>query len=129
MLPDVGSTIVPPGLSRPSRSAASTIATAGRSFTDPPGFVVSIFAMRSHVSPRPTRASRTSGVSPMRSRTESATSISPAIARDGTLPPMQEHSFSIDVGAPPEEVWEVFWYRGDDRPKDKIGTHRHPPPG
>ena len=35
---------------------------------------------------------------------------------------MQEHSFSIDVDAPPEEVWEVFWYRGDDRPKNKIGT-------
>src|SRR5512132_2887160 len=122
VLPEVGSTIVPPGLSRPSRSAASTIATAGRSFTDPPGFVVSIFAMRSHVSPWPMRGSRTSGVSPMRSRTESATSISPAIPRDGTLPPMQEHSFSIDVDAPPEEVWEVFWYRGDDRPKNKIGT-------
>ena len=39
MLPDVGSTIVPPGCSRPSRSAASTIAIATRSFTLPPGFV------------------------------------------------------------------------------------------
>src|SRR5215211_8055332 len=86
VFPDVGSTIVPPGLSRPSRSAASTIATAGRSLTEPPGFVVSILAMRSHVSPRPTRASRTSGVSPMRSRTESATSIPSAIAPDGTPP-------------------------------------------
>ena len=35
---------------------------------------------------------------------------------------MQEHSFSIVVDAPPEEVWEVFWYRGDDRPRNKIGT-------
>jgi hypothetical protein len=35
---------------------------------------------------------------------------------------MQEHSFSIVVNAPPEEVWEVFWYRGDDRPQNKIGT-------
>jgi len=35
---------------------------------------------------------------------------------------MQEHSFSIDVDASPEEVWEVFWYRGSDRPKNKIGT-------
>ena len=36
--------------------------------------------------------------------------------------PLQEHSFSIVVDAPPEEVWQVFWYRGDDRPKNKIGT-------
>src|SRR5205085_196107 len=36
--------------------------------------------------------------------------------------PLQEHSFSIDVDASPEEVWEVFWYRGNDRPKNKIGT-------
>src|SRR5919204_1039771 len=128
VLPEVGSTIVPPGFSKPSRSAASIIATAGRSFTDPPGLVVSIFAMRSHVRPRPMRGSRTSGVSPMRPRTESAISISPrspgspGIARDGTLQPVREHSFSIDVKASPEEVWEVFWYRGDDRPQNKIGT-------
>src|SRR5262245_55609150 len=84
VLPDVGSTMVPPGLRSPSRSAASIIATAGRSFTDPPGFVVSILATRSHVSPRPMHGSRTRGVSPMSPRTESATSISPLIARDGT---------------------------------------------
>src|SRR6266498_4393374 len=35
---------------------------------------------------------------------------------------MQEHSFSIDVDASPREVWEVFWYRGNDRPKNKIGS-------
>ena len=123
MLPDVGSTIVPPGLSRPSRSAASTIATAGRSFTDPPGFVVSILAMRSHVSPRPIRGSRTSGrvADEVEDRIRHV-HLTGHRHRDGTLPPMQEHSFSIDVDAPPEEVWEVFWYRGDDRPKNKIGT-------
>src|SRR5438034_243625 len=126
--------MVPPGLSRPSRSAASTIATAGRAFTDPPGFVVSILAMRSHVSPRPMRESRTSGVSPMRSRTESATSISPAIVRDGSPPrrrlnALQEHSFSIDVDASPDEVWEGFWYRRNDRPKNNTGTVDIRPPG
>ena len=47
MLPLVGSTIVPPGLSRPSRSAASIIRTAMRSFTDPPGFRYSTFARTS----------------------------------------------------------------------------------
>src|SRR6266545_7131215 len=35
---------------------------------------------------------------------------------------MQEHSFSIDVDASPREVWDVFWYRGNDRPKNKIGS-------
>jgi len=34
---------------------------------------------------------------------------------------MQEHHFSVDVNAPPQEVWEVFWYRGADRPQAKIG--------
>ena len=43
VLPLVGSTIVPPGRSRPSRSAARIISSAGRSFDEPPGLVVSIF--------------------------------------------------------------------------------------
>ena len=43
VLPLVGSTIVPPGCSRPSRSAARIISSAGRSFDEPPGLVVSIF--------------------------------------------------------------------------------------
>jgi hypothetical protein len=34
---------------------------------------------------------------------------------------MQRHEFSVDLNAPPEEVWEVFWYRGPDRPQAKIG--------
>ena len=32
---------------------------------------------------------------------------------------MQEHSFSIDVDASLEDTWEVFWYRGDDRPQPR----------
>lgn len=35
---------------------------------------------------------------------------------------MQEHSFSVDVDAPREEVWELFWYRGAERPQAKIGS-------
>ena len=35
---------------------------------------------------------------------------------------VHEHSFSVDVDAPREEVWEVFWYRAPDRPQAKIGT-------
>ena len=34
---------------------------------------------------------------------------------------MQRHEFSVEVNAPPPEVWEVFWYRGPDRPQAKIG--------
>ncbi len=77
MLPDVGSTIVPPGFSRPSRSAASIIVTAGRSLTLPPGFVVSSFTASMATSPcdSDSRGSLTIGVFPMRSRMESAISI------------------------------------------------------
>lgn len=38
------------------------------------------------------------------------------------LPLMQEHRYSIEVGAPPEEVWALFWYREPDRPQAKIGS-------
>ena len=38
VLPEVASTIVPPGLSSPERSAASTIETPMRSFTELAGF-------------------------------------------------------------------------------------------
>jgi hypothetical protein len=34
---------------------------------------------------------------------------------------VQRHEFSVDVNAPPQDVWEVFWYRGPDRPQSKIG--------
>ena len=34
---------------------------------------------------------------------------------------MEEHTFSVVLPAPPAEVWEIFWYRGADRPQ--------PPPG
>ena len=34
---------------------------------------------------------------------------------------MQRHEFSVELNAPPEEVWEVFWYRAPDRPQSKIG--------
>src|SRR4029453_2644328 len=53
VLPLVGSTIVPPGLSWPERSARSTMASPMRSLTDPPGFRYSTLASR--VGPRPQR--------------------------------------------------------------------------
>ena len=78
MLPDVGSTIVPPGLRSPARSAASIIGSPIRSLTEPPGFSVSSLArIRGCASSAPEvaagmRVSRTSGVSPTRSRIDSA---------------------------------------------------------
>jgi len=39
---------------------------------------------------------------------------------------VQRHEFSVVVDAPPEEVWEVFWYRGPDRPQPKdVRTRIH----
>lgn len=35
---------------------------------------------------------------------------------------MQEHHYEIEVDATPEEVWEVFWYRGADKPKPQLVT-------
>ena len=32
---------------------------------------------------------------------------------------VQRHEFSVELGAPPDEVWEVFWYRAPDRPPPK----------
>src|SRR5512143_2792765 len=72
VLPLVGSTSVAPGLSAPRRSASSTMASAIRSFTLPPGLSDSILA--STVAPPGfgIRFSRTSGVAPISSSTEPA---------------------------------------------------------
>ena len=63
--------IVPPGRSRPSRSAASTNRIATRSLIEPPGLNSSSLATSCGVTPAPIRLSRTSGVSPTVSRIES----------------------------------------------------------
>ena len=39
-----------------------------------------------------------------------------------TLRRMQEHHYEIELDATPEEVWEVFWYRGPDKPKPELVT-------
>src|SRR3954452_4897560 len=63
--------IVPPGRSRPSRSAASTMRIATRSLIDPPGLKYSTFATTCGEHPAAIRLRRTSGVSPTVSRSES----------------------------------------------------------
>src|SRR5579862_7770028 len=69
VLPEVGSTMVPPGRSLPSRSAASIMGRPIRSLTEPPGFRYSSLATMRAGSPRVIRCSWTSGVPPTRSRT------------------------------------------------------------
>ena len=96
--------IVPPGFSRPARSASSIIRTAIRSLMELPGLNVSIFARTvAPITPRVMRLMRTIGVWPMVSRMVSrfssrrkcSASRGPALsrygrprhARDGTCAP------------------------------------------
>jgi hypothetical protein len=37
---------------------------------------------------------------------------------------VQRHDFSVDLEAPPAEVWEVFWYRAPDRPQPRDAKTR-----
>ena len=69
VLPDVGSTIVPPGFSFPSRSAASISLIPIRSLTEPPGLMYSSLATTVAASSGTMRWSRASGVWPTRSST------------------------------------------------------------
>src|SRR5262245_60066759 len=72
VLPLVGSTSVAPGLSTPRCSASSTMATAIRSFTLPPGLRDSTLARTRAPEASASRRRRTRGVSPIRSSTEFA---------------------------------------------------------
>ena len=71
VLPQVGSTMIESGRSRPSRSAPSIIARATRSLMLPPGLRNS--ALAKMFSP----LSRTSGVLPIRSRMLSVSTAAP----------------------------------------------------
>ena len=70
MLPEVGSTITPPGFSSPLRSAASMMRSAMRSLDEPPGFRYSTFTAMVALMPSVTWLSLTSGVLPMSSDRE-----------------------------------------------------------
>src|SRR5215218_11013583 len=108
VLPLVGSTIVPPGCRAPLASAASTIRTAMRSFTDPPGLRYSSLASTSGASgprSRVTEFSRTSGVLPTRSTTDSAYCTGASSIRSGrsARPVRPSHQMDGD-GEPGEEA-------------------------
>src|ERR687892_2198393 len=119
VLPLVGSTIVPPGFSLPSRSAASISAIAARSLIEPPGLSASTLATSCGLSAFPSRARRTSGVSPTASRIESLISAAVPDAvfmptcTIGSLPGMR--ALVITEHGPPEVL------RVQDRPDPQPG--------
>ena len=79
--------MVPPGFSSPDASAASTIRSAIRSFTDPPGLRYSTLASTvRRRCPRSPRPSLTRGVSPTRSTMCSANFIRLILSRPGCRP-------------------------------------------
>src|SRR5918994_3329601 len=132
VLPDVGSTITPLGFKRPSRSAASIMATAGRSLTLPPGLNSSTLASRSHESPAPTRPRRTSGVLPTRSSSDSATSMSECFPGGAMAPPYVEsaveqvgdevHGGGEDHRAEHERQQRVAQHHPAHRPLGDVGV-------
>jgi hypothetical protein len=71
VLPLVGSRMVAPGVSRPSACAASIMASAGRSFTEPVGLRSSSFAQTRTCAEGESRGSPTRGVWPRESSRES----------------------------------------------------------
>src|SRR5215212_1620456 len=91
VLPLVGSISVPPGLSRPSRSAASIRDTATRSLIEPPGFIASIFATSCGLSPEARRARRTRGVSPIASMIDS---LIPVVVSTSLLTATSQHTLA-----------------------------------
>ena len=69
VLPEVGSTIVSPGLSTPRASASRIMPSAVRSLIDPPGFAPSSLIQTSAICGVATRSSRTTGVRPITAST------------------------------------------------------------
>ncbi len=95
VLPEVGSTIVPPGFSSPEASAASIIRMAMRSFTEPPGLKYSTLARTVALIPSVTLLSLTRGVLPTSSMIESwyRTGSPPRLAGN-----LRDARFVVSVG-------------------------------
>src|SRR5919112_6381900 len=119
VLPLVGSTMVPPGCSSPLASAASTMRTAIRSFTEPPGLRYSTLASTSGASGprwRVTDDSRTSGVLPTRSMTDSAYCTAGLLAGPDHQDPWSNHPTRGDSAG----------HQGRGCVHDASSTHPHP---
>ena len=103
MLPDVPSTIVPPGFNRPARSASSIIFTAMRSLIELPGLNVSTFASTVPLTtPFVNRLMRIIGVSPIASST-----VSQIFFRTGVGRAFQARPSSLYRGCGNEPVNEA----------------------
>src|SRR5438309_11426682 len=100
VLPEVGSMIVPPGLSFPERSASSIMARPMRSLIDPPGFARSDFIHTSARSPN-RRLIRMCGVLPMVSRTFAAIIALALFCWGGTHIGLVEAFCKAQFGEPP----------------------------
>src|SRR4029078_700235 len=107
VLPEVGSTIVPPGWSSPEASAASIIRAAIRSFTEPPGLRYSTFASTSGVAAPSggsgVRFRRTRGVLPTRSSSDSTYSMWLNISTGRAVAGIREDG-RVDVDSPPSRT-------------------------
>src|SRR6516165_10512651 len=110
VLPEVGSTIVPPGCSSPLASAAATIRNAMRSLTDPPGLKYSTFASTvAPVIPRVTDRSRTSGVFPTSPLNESYTCMIVPLHGDPGSGPDAIGSRTWPAGLPGPPARDIIW--------------------
>ena len=109
VFPEVGSTMVPPGRSAPEASAASTIRSAIRSFTEPPGLKYSTLASTAGACPPPTAfvtaCSLTSGVFPTSSIRDSWTCIATTLI--GTTGSVMD---AQGAGGPPRACSEARRY-------------------
>src|SRR5690349_18425092 len=83
VLPEVGSRMVAPWTSRPSRSAASIMARAGRSLIEPVGLRSSSLAQRRTLSDGESLGRPTSGVSPTAASRESYRATTRSAPGDG----------------------------------------------
>src|SRR3954451_1920127 len=110
VLPLVGSISAPPGLSRPSRSAASIRDTATRSLIEPPGFIASILATSCGSSPEARRARRTRGVSPMASMIDS---LIPVVVSTSLLTTNPQHTLAGAARSSVERIARAA--SGEDR--------------
>src|SRR5438445_9448730 len=107
VLPDEGSRTVWPGRRLPSASAASTMARAMRSLTDPVGFSPSSLARMRTPGLGLSVESSTSGVSPIRSRTDRRTVTAPAPLPAGDGGQDRDHVVVGDLGVELLQVPDV----------------------
>src|SRR5438105_11389359 len=106
VLPLDGSRMVWPGRRVPSASAASTMALAMRSFTDPVGFWPSSLARMRTAGLGLSSVSSTSGVLPIRSRTDRWTAtVAPSAPGDGRQD--RDHVVVGDLGVELLEIPHV----------------------